>query len=116
MNKLNEYFSRGEFACKCGCEFSVVDTELLEVLTRLRLRFNQPVKINSACRCAFHNKAVGGSDGSKHKLGIAADVVVKGVPTKDVYNFLDCNEPNKYGIGEYKTFVHIDVRENKARW
>ena len=49
--KLNKYFHRSEFACKCGCGFDTVDTELLKVLTRLRVRFNKPVKITSACRC-----------------------------------------------------------------
>ena len=32
MAQLSQYFKRSEFACKCGCGFNVVDTELLDVL------------------------------------------------------------------------------------
>ena len=46
----------------------------------------------------------------------AADIVVKDIPADEVYNFLDIHQPNKYGVGKYKTFTHIDVRINKARW
>jgi len=114
MLSLN--FSRGEFACKCGCGFSTVDAELLKVLEIVRARFNNPVKINSACRCESHNKKIGGSYGSKHKQGIAADIVVKGIDPAMVYEFLDEYQPNRYGVGKYKTFTHIDIRLKKARW
>lgn len=120
--KLNKYFSREEFACKCGCGFATVDAELLEVLTAVREHFNSPVTINSACRCCRHNATVGGkqktktSSGSKHMYGIAADIVVKGVNPDDVYLFLFNYAPNKYGLGAYETFTHIDVRAKKARF
>ncbi len=114
--KLNQYFDRSEFECRCSCGFSTVDVELLAVLTTVREHFNSPVTINSSCRCERHNELVGGTTGSKHKLGIAADIVVKGVSTGEVYDFLDRHEPNKYGLGWYETFTHIDVRTTKARW
>lgn len=113
---MNKYFKRGEFACKCGCGFSVVDVELLEVLTDVRKHFNLPITINSACRCEEHNKAVGGADGSKHKLGIAADIVVRGVSPNTVHEYLVNKHPGRYGIGKYNTFTHIDVRDGNARW
>jgi uncharacterized protein YcbK (DUF882 family) len=114
--KVSKNFSREEFACKCGCGFSVVDVELLDILERVRVHFNSPVKINSACRCNEHNINVGGSIGSKHKLGIAADIVVLGVEPEVVHNFLDNHAPNRYGLGNYETFTHVDVRESKARF
>ena len=113
---LNKFFNRSEFECRCGCGFSTVDAELLSVLTDVREYFNAPVTINSSCRCDAHNKAIGGAEHSKHKLGIAADIVVKGVNPADVYDFLDRHEPMKYGVGKYDTFTHVDVRANKARW
>ena len=64
------------------------------MLETVRNQFNRPVKINSACRCESHNKSVGGSQGSKHKLGIAADIVVKSIKPYDVYVFLDSFMPN----------------------
>lgn len=116
MQKVSENFSRHEFACKCGCGFSTVDIELVRVLEAVRARFNQPVTINSACRCNEHNESIGGSYGSKHKQGIAADIRVKDIHPGDVYNFLDGHMPNSYGIGKYSSFTHIDVRSKKARW
>lgn len=116
MGNLSRNFSRKEFACKCGCGFSTVDYELLNVLELVRNHFNSSVTINSASRCSEHNEDIGGSYGSKHKKGIAADIVVKDVDPGKVYRFLDGYAPNKYGIGKYKTFTHIDVRPNKARW
>ncbi len=116
MGDISRNFSRSEFACKCKCGFSTVDIELIKVLEIVRNHFSAPIKINSACRCDEHNKKVGGSQGSKHKQGIAADIVVKGVNPYDVYVFLDSFMPNHYGVGTYKTFTHFDVRKLKARW
>ena len=116
-NMISNYFTRKEFECKCGCGFATVDVELLEVLEFVRVSFNKPVTINSACRCDSHNSSVGGADGSKHKLGIAADIVVKDIDPLDVYKFLDAAYPVSYGIGKYNSFTHIDVRSGyKARW
>jgi uncharacterized protein YcbK (DUF882 family) len=114
--KLSKHFSRPEFACKCKCGFATVDVELIQVLERVREHFGNPVKINSSCRCVKHNKDVGGKPGSKHLRGIAADIVVLGVEPAQVYQFLDDHYPDRYGIGRYNTFTHIDVRTRKARW
>ncbi len=116
MYKLSKYFKREEFACKCGCGFETVDTELLKVLEDLREYFGEPAIINCACRCDQHNVDVGGAKGSKHKLGIAADIRVKNVAPDKVYVYLTSKYPDVYGIGKYKTFTHIDVRTNAARW
>ena len=116
MGDISKYFNRSEFACKCGCGFATVDVELIEVLQTLRYKFNQPVTITSACRCDEHNKKVGGSYGSKHKQGIAADIVVEQVSASDVYRYLDSMYGDRFGLGKYDEFTHIDVRQNKARW
>ena len=112
----SKYFKRSEFACKCGCGFSSVDVELLAVLTDLREHFGKPTSLNCACRCASHNKAVGGAAGSKHLHGMAADVVVRDVSPNIVAAYLENKYPNTYGIGRYNTFTHIDVRSSKSRW
>jgi len=113
---ISENFSREEFACKCGCGFNTADKELVHILEKVRTKFNSPVTINSACRCEKHNHTIGGSTGSKHKLGIAADIVVKGVNAAEVYAYLCSIAAGKYGIGKYNTFTHIDVRSTMARW
>ena len=116
MPEISDNFSRSEFACKCGCGFDTVDAELVQVLEVVRFKYNSPVHITSGCRCDSHNKKVGGSDGSKHKLGIAADIVVEGVPAVEVYRFLTSIFKSGYGIGKYDEFTHIDIRVDKARW
>jgi len=112
---LNTYFNRAEFACHCGCGADTVDAELLQVLTRVRERFGS-VTINSGMRCAPHNMAEGGSKGSLHKQGKAADIAVKGVHPNLIAQWLELQYPNRHGIGRYVGRTHIDVRAKKARW
>lgn len=113
---LNQYFKRKEFACKCGCGTSTVDAELLNVVSDVREHFGKPVVITSGHRCLKHNTAVGGAKGSMHLTGKAADIKVVGVDPADVHAYLVNKYPDKYGIGRYSNFTHIDVRDAKARW
>ena len=84
-------------------------------LETVREHFGKPVIITSACRCEAHNERVGGSMASQHKLGRAADIIVKGVDPEDVAEWL--NIVNDGGVGEYSTFTHVDSRSGrKARW
>ena len=110
---LSRHFSRSEIACKCGCGLDAFDIELIKILELIRYHFNVPVIINSGCRCEKHNKNIGGSPKSQHLLCKAADIVVKGVDPKIVYDFLD--KFHKGGLGLYGTFIHIDVGP-KRRW
>lgn len=114
--KLNRFFGRDEFACKCGCGFNTVDAELLHILTRLRNGLSSPVSISSGCRCAQHNQNEGGTDKSQHLIGRAADITVHGVSPGEVYQWLNSKYPNKYGMGRYDSFTHFDTRSTKARW
>ncbi len=70
----------------------------------------------SGYRCEVHNKNVGGAKRSKHKLGIAADIIIKDTSPNKVHKYLTNKYSTKYGIGSYAYFTHIDVRECKARW
>ena len=119
MGNISKNFNRDEFACKgqhCNCKPIAVDVELVNVLQALREHVGSPITINSSYRCESHNAAVGGAPSSKHKLGIAADIFVKGFSSADIAKYFRNQYPNQYGIGEYETFVHIDVRKNAARW
>ena len=111
------YFKRKEFACRCGCGFDVVDAELLELLTMIREHYQRPVAILSGCRCLAHNTRVGGAKASQHMLGKAVDFNVVGVTPAEVQEFLNNTLPkDKYGVGYGKTFTHLDVRDNPARF
>ena len=116
MGNISKHFSRYEFACSCGCQFQTVDSELLQVLEQVREHFEKPVHINSGCRCLEHNTKIGGSKDSKHMQGIAADIVVEEIEPDVVADYLEERFQERYGIGRYTTFTHIDVRPNKARW
>ena len=117
MGDVSLHFNRSEFTCKCGCGFTNVDITLLTVLESVRDYFNAPVTINCACRCPAHNKSVGGVQNSQHVQGIAADITVSGCSPADVADYLTRKYPCKYGIGNYTTFTHIDVRSNgPTRW
>ncbi len=112
-----KYFKRSEFKCKCGnCKFDTVDYELVKVLDELREHFNAPTTITSGCRCTSHNASIGGAKSSYHLYGKAADIKVSGSTPPMVYEYLDNKYPDKYGIGKYAGWVHIDVRTDKARW
>jgi len=76
----------------------------------------KPITITSACRCETHNRNVGGSEKSKHKLGIAADIQVKDTPPNEVYSYIDGCYPDTLGLGSYNNFTHVDVRHDRARW
>lgn len=117
MGDLARYFSRSEFACRCGCGLDTVDAELLEVLVDLRSWAGGAVQINSGCRCPAHNRRVGGSTGSQHLYCRAADIVVSGKTPDQVADYLDDLYSDRYGLGRYNTFTHIDTRTaGPARW
>lgn len=105
-----------EFACTDGSDPVFIAPELVKVLQRIRTHFGKPVKINSAYRTPGKNKAVGGTDYSQHLYGMAADIVVSGVAPKKVAAYAETLMPKSGGIGIYKTFTHVDVREKKSRW
>jgi uncharacterized protein YcbK (DUF882 family) len=112
-----------EFACKChtkNCCKTKISPTLVAVLELVRAHFKKPVIITSAIRCPEHNRHVDGSERSQHLLGTAADIKVRGVDPLDIYHFLGNTFPNNFGIGLYRgmrrSFVHIDVREDRARW
>jgi len=114
---ISKYFTRSEFACQCGeCQFNVVDVELLAVLEDIRDHYALPVMITSGCRCRSHNDYVGGAAMSKHCLGIAADVVVMGIDPHDVFKYLELRWKGGYGLGDGRTFTHVDMRERATRW
>jgi len=113
---ISHFFKRKELSCKCNCGQDTVDYELLLVLNLVRSHFNAPVTINSGNRCFNWNHKIGGSPRSQHLKSKAADIVVKGVKAQKVYDYLDAVYPDNYGLGNYKSFTHIDVRKNKARF
>ena len=121
--RLSAHFDTEEFACHCGCGFGTrpgdVNPVLLDGLETLRaLCGGKPMIVNSGCRCAEHNRAIGGAAQSQHMRGNAADVAIPGVRAGDVADIaadlVDAFASG--GIGRHRTFTHFDVRGKAARW
>lgn len=109
------YFTRAEFACKCGCGLDTIDYETVMGCHAIREHFGRPTRINSGCRCESYNAAIGGSPGSYHVKCRAADVEVEDVPASIVQEFVE-QELDMGGVGCYESFTHIDSRHGKSRW
>ena len=117
MGDLSRHFNRIEFACKCGCGRDTMDYETLQVLEGVRQHFGAPVFVHSGYRCPNHNKAVGGASSSQHLYGRAVDFEVDGVLPDSVAQHLETTYPQKYGIGRYDSFTHLDTRSGpRSRW
>lgn len=114
--KLAPNFKVNEFRCKDGSDVIFIAPELVELLQKIRNRYGKAVNINSGYRTPAYNKKVGGATYSQHLYGTAADIRITGVKPKDLAAYVETLMPNKGGIGIYKNFVHVDVREVKSRW
>ena len=114
--KLSTNFKVKEFACTDGSDPIFIDSDLVNVLQKIRNHFGRSVTITSAYRTPTRNKAVGGTTYSQHLYGRAADIKVSGVSPKKVAAYAEKLLSGKGGIGIYSTFTHIDTRTTKSRW
>ena len=110
------HFTKSEFACKCGCGFDDIDIRLVKLLEQIRSHFgDNPLIITSGCRCAKHNRNVGGIQGSRHVYGKASDFYIKNVSTQNLLNY--CKQLVANGQARYtytnntsmRGVVHLDL-------
>ena len=72
-----KYFTRDEFACKCGCGTNLIKDAFVGRLDLLREKCGFPLHVNSGYRCPKHNAAVSETGGTgPHTTGEAADIKV----------------------------------------
>lgn len=114
--KLSTNFKVKEFACTDGSDPIFIDSNLVNILQKIRSHFGKSVTITSAYRTPGKNKACGGEFYSQHLYGKAADIIVKDTAPKTVAAYAEKLLPKSGGIGIYKTFTHIDCRATKSRW
>lgn len=119
MSKLSEHFSSEELMCNCGCKSTYIEPRLVNALEELRAILNKPIKILSGYRCINHNSESGGGTNSQHLYGKGADITVAGVSLKALYEaalLVKSFEAGGIGIYPDNQFIHVDVRNSKARW
>ena len=114
--QLSANFKVREFACRSGADAVLIAPRLVMVLESIRAHFGVAVTINSGYRTPEYNAKVGGVARSQHCYGTAADIVVKGQTPEAVAAFARTLMPDWGGVGVYKSFTHIDVREARADW
>lgn len=100
--------------CDCGGTFGRrpgdIDPELVAGLQAMRELLKRPITVNSGCRCPSHNLREGGEADSQHLLGKAADLI--NVPVQDlVWAAKQVPQFRHGGIGQYRTFVHVDTHK-----
>ncbi len=113
---LSKNFRVREFACHDGTDTVFIADELVDLLQKIRDHYGKPVCINSGYRTEVWNKAHGGAAQSQHKYGRAADIHIEGVTPAALAAYVESIMPSTGGIGIYKSFTHVDVRANRARW
>ena len=90
----------------------IFDSKLLQ----LRNNVNEPIKVNSCCRCGSRNKSVGGASKSFHLLddtgfktnGTCAIDIPRGSPSFNIKLLLEAWNLGMR-IGVHPNFFHLDV-------
>lgn len=109
-----KYFKRSDpyIGCPCGkCGgFPVEPKEkLMRLADRVREAAGKPMIPNSTVRCAAHNKAVGGVDTSRHKLGQAMDFHIPGMTAAQILAIVKADRGAAYCYAIDSSNVHMDV-------
>ena len=117
--RLSDHFRVNEFACKDGSDRILISEELVGMLERLRGKLGCSININSGYRTESHNRKVGGSETSKHCLGLAADVICRRngtvIPAAEVCCAAQSLGFTGIGFITAKA-THVDVRPGAKWW
>lgn len=92
---------------------------IVECLQPIRDKLQKPIIISSGYRCEKLNKAVRGVANSHHQIGTCADIVVNGLTSKQLFDFI-IKKKFKFTqlIEEYangKTWVHIEYNKSNLK-
>lgn len=107
-----KYFSRAEFACRCGkCGGYPAEPQkkLLVAADRVREKLGAPATVSSGVRCSRHNSAVGGVSNSRHLTGKAMDFSVKGKTATQILAVVQEQPEIRYAYAIDGSWVHMDI-------
>ena len=124
---MTKNFTKEEFDCNCDCGVCEMPINVYHNIVKvanqlqvLRDELKKPIHINSAYRSEEYNAKVGGVKTSQHLMGKAADIEIKGLSPLEVYKTIERLIENgdmlQGGLGLYDSFVHYDIRGERARW
>lgn len=122
MGDLTKNFSAWEIECRCGCGLKRISPRLMAMIQTVRDACGFPFHINSGCRCAAHNKNVGGKTDSAHLPSkatgecLALDIAfANGFQLYTLIRALQAAGFKRIGINFKKSFVHADIDEGKPQ-
>lgn len=121
--RVQSVLELNELHCKCDfedCSFTIINPALLEAFKKLRIAFNEPLRITSAYRCQRHNAVTGGVKNSYHMKGMALDVQPWNyIDEQDIQAKLRLIEKMSLHcfnfVLRYKKFVHVDVGHKRSK-
>lgn len=114
--KLSVNFTLKEMQSHDGADEVKVDSALIDYLQQIRDHFGKSVRITSGYRSPTYNAKVGGVKNSYHMKGMAADIVIDGVKSKEVAQYAETIGCGGIGWYEARNFTHIDTRSGCVRW
>ena len=88
------------------------------ILDPLREKYGSPIKVNSGYRCEKLNKAVGGSNTSQHRYGLAADITAGSrLENKKLFVLIQqLNLPFDQLIDEKNySWIHVSISKNPRK-
>lgn len=123
-DKINEYFTWKEAACRDGTPVPVdLEYDVMvhaDYMRIIRTFLGCAVHVNSWYRTAAYNKRVGGKRNSLHLKGIATDFWTDDFTPEEIAAALEglirIRAIPQGGIGVYPDFVHYDSRGTRSRW
>jgi len=106
-----KYFRPDEFSCRCGCGLNNINEQLVGALDMARKDAGIAFGISSGCRCATHNRHVGGVADSAHVGGFAVDIQVRN--SADRLRIIKALTRYFDRIGLDRNFLHVDIDPSK---
>ena len=109
-----KYFSLSEFDSPdevgSGAKMS---RGFLLTLDKIRADYGKPLRVNSGYRSVKHNALVGGRVGSSHLKGLAIDFHCNNSADRTLL-LAAIYKAGIVRVGIAKTFIHIDIDNNKG--
>ena len=121
---LSPSFKVREFRCSDNTDPIFIDSELVEILQKIRNHFGKPVNITSGFRTASKNAMIkNAAKFSQHLYGKAADIWISGVTVEQIAAYAETLLPNRAATRRKDTptvttagYISTPARQRAAGW